>query len=152
MAARNRILVAVDETETSRRALRYLGEISGCSEGLEICLLHVYPEPPPTYLREGHTAAEYQQEREGRAQALFAAATELLVGYRIPAAAIRTDTRMATTRTPISGVILEARAEGGYGTVVVGKRGVSKAEEFLFGSISNAVVRNSNGFTVWVVS
>jgi nucleotide-binding universal stress UspA family protein len=151
MTTWNRILVAVDETETSRRALRYLGEISGGNEGLEICLLHVYPEPPPYYLREGHSLPEYRREREERAQIVFAAATELLVGYRIPAALVRTDCRMATSRTPISTVILEAQAEGGFGTVVVGKRGVSKAEEFLFGSISNAVVRNSSGFTVWVV-
>ncbi|MDA8164254.1 MAG: universal stress protein [Desulfobacteraceae bacterium] len=151
MAAWNRILVAVDETETSRRALRYLGELSGAAGGLEICLLHVYPEPPPTYLREGHSAADYRQEKENRAQAIFAAATELLAGYHVPAAQVHTDCRMATTKTPISSVILAARAEGGYGTVVVGKRGVSKAEEFLFGSISNAVARACSGFTVWVV-
>ncbi|MEJ2033144.1 MAG: universal stress protein [Deltaproteobacteria bacterium] len=151
MASWNRILVAVDETETSRRALRYLGEIVGCTEGLEICLLHVYPEPPPYYLREGHSLTEYQQDQENRAQTIFAAATDLLAGYQIPAAVLRNDCRMAAPRTPISAVVLQAQAEGHYGTVVVGKRGVSKAEEFLFGSISNAVVRSSSGFTVWVV-
>lgn len=151
MAVCNRILMAVDETETSRRALRYLGEITGGSEGLEVCLLHVYPEPPPFYLREGHSMAEYRQSREEKAQAIFAVATTLLADYRIPGEAIHTDCRMASDRTPISTVILQAQAEGGYGTVVVGKRGVSKAEEFLFGSISNAVVRSSSGFTVWVV-
>ena len=152
MASWNRILVAVDETETSRRALRYLGQILGCTEELEICFLHVYPEPPPYYLREGHSLAEYRQNKEERAQSIFTAATDLLAEYKIPAAVLHTDCRMAPPRTPISTVILQAQAEGGYGTVVVGKRGVSKAEEFLFGSISNAVTRSSSGFTVWVVS
>ena len=151
MTAWNKILVAVDETETSRRALRYLGHISGCTQGLEICLLHVYPPPPPYYAREGHTLADYRQDQESRARSIFAAATDLLAEYRIPAQQIHTDCRMATDAEPISKIILQAQTEGQYGTVIVGKRGVSKAEEFLFGSISNAVVRSSNNFTVWVV-
>jgi nucleotide-binding universal stress UspA family protein len=151
MAAWNKILVAVDETETSQRALRYLGHMSGCTQGLEICLLHVYPSPPPYYYREGHPLADYQREQEKQARSIFTAATALLTEYRIPAGQIHTDCRMATDTDPISKVILNAQTEGEYGTVVVGKRGVSKAEEFLFGSISNAVVRNSSNFTVWVV-
>ena len=39
----------------------------------------------------------------------------------------------------------------GFGTVVTGKRGVSKAEEFLFGSISNALARHARDFTAWIV-
>ncbi|MBC8317247.1 MAG: universal stress protein, partial [Desulfobulbaceae bacterium] len=63
---------------------------------------------------------------------------------------IDTVTRMAAGET-ISQAILDVQQEGGYGTVVVGKRGVSRAEEFLFGSISNALVHSSGEFTVWVV-
>jgi nucleotide-binding universal stress UspA family protein len=57
---------------------------------------------------------------------------------------------MAEGRT-ISEVVLEVQAEGDFGTVVTGKRGVSKAEEFLFGSISNALARHSKNFTSWIV-
>jgi len=51
----------------------------------------------------------------------------------------------------ISQAILDTQTEGKYGTIIVGKRGVSKAEEFLFGSISSALVHNSKNCTVWVV-
>jgi hypothetical protein len=33
----------------------------------------------------------------------------------------------------------------------VGKRGISKAEEFLFGSISNALIHNGRDIAVWVI-
>lgn len=57
---------------------------------------------------------------------------------------------MAEGKT-ISQVVLEVQAEGSFGTVVTGKRGVSKAEKFLFGSISNALARHSKDFTSWIV-
>lgn len=36
--------------------------------------------------------------------------------------------------------------------MVIGRRGVSKAEEFLFGSVSNKLVYHAKAHTVWVVS
>ncbi len=57
---------------------------------------------------------------------------------------------MAEGKT-ISETLLEAQRMGNFGTVVTGKRGVSKAEEFLFGSISNALARHCNDFTTWKV-
>jgi nucleotide-binding universal stress UspA family protein len=48
--------------------------------------------------------------------------------------------------------ILRIREEGNYDTVVIGRRGVSKAEEFLFGSVSTKVVQSAADCTVWVVN
>jgi len=48
--------------------------------------------------------------------------------------------------------ILDYARAGDYGTVAVGRRGVSKAEEFLFGSVSSKIVHNAKNCTVWVVS
>jgi Universal stress protein family. len=42
--------------------------------------------------------------------------------------------------------------EGGFGTVVIGRRGVSKAEEFLFGSVSTKVMHLAKDCAVWVVA
>lgn len=147
----HRFLVAVDETETSRRALRYLGQVTGSAQDLEIMLLHIYPEPPPNYLAHGNTLAAYQQEKEEIATRIFSQAVEVLDSFSIPEARIKNMTRMATAGEAISNAIIQVQKEGGFGTVIVGKRGVSKAEEFLFGSISNSLVRNSKDFTVWVV-
>ncbi len=52
----------------------------------------------------------------------------------------------------ISQTILETQTVGKYGTIIVAKRGVSKAEEFLFGSISSSLIHKSKDCAVWVVS
>jgi nucleotide-binding universal stress UspA family protein len=38
-----------------------------------------------------------------------------------------------------------------YATLVVGRKGLSRKEEFLFGSISGKIVRTARNCTVWVV-
>jgi nucleotide-binding universal stress UspA family protein len=48
-------------------------------------------------------------------------------------------------------VVEEAQA-GGYGTIVVGRRGISKVEEFLLGRVSSKVVGQAAQAAVWVVN
>ena len=47
-------------------------------------------------------------------------------------------------------IVKEAEA-GGYGTIVVGRRGLSKVEAFFMGRVGHKVVYGGNQFTVWVV-
>ncbi|NDY43004.1 universal stress protein [Dissulfurirhabdus thermomarina] len=145
-----RLLVAVNDTETAMRAVRYVGEIAGCTAGMEVTLLHVYPEPPPDYYTAGRSLDDYRGLKEAEARRLFQRVTDLLGAHGIPRGQVRALARMSDGRT-ISDAILQELAAGGYGTVVLGKRGVSKAEEFLFGSVSTTVVRRASGCTVWVV-
>ncbi len=145
-----KILVAVDNTPTSEKALRYAGAIVGHLPEVSLYLLHVYPEPPPDYYRSGRTLEEYKKENERQAQEIFNKAVSVLNSCGIEKQAITSECRMAIQKT-ISQTILDILARGGYGTVVVGKRGVSKAEEFLFGSISNALVHHSKDTAIWVV-
>ena len=151
MADWHKILVAVDGSSLSERVLDYVGEVVGSIDRAKICLLHVYPEPPPYYFTEKHTLQEYQQEKEAAARQVFNRAGQVLAGHAIAAARITTTCLMATGKT-FSKTILQVQKDGEFGTVVLGKRGISKAEEFLFGSVSNAVIRESHDFTVWVVS
>ncbi len=150
MADWHNILIAVDEMESSLRAVRYVGQIARNVETVAICLLHVYPEPPPDYQLKGGVLEEYQAQRIVRAEHIFERCLELLVGAGIIREAVYCTTHMAEGKT-ISDTVLEVQRRGDFGTVVTGKRGVSKAEEFLFGSISNALARHCNDFTAWIV-
>jgi nucleotide-binding universal stress UspA family protein len=38
-----------------------------------------------------------------------------------------------------------------YDTIVVGRMGMSRSEEFLFGSISSKIVTHGRNCTVWIV-
>lgn len=145
-----KILVAVDGTDTARRALRYLATMVGSVAGVEICLLHIAPEPPPYYYLEGHSLKEYALAKNAAAAVIFAEAREILSELGLSGGAVSCQNYLTASGESISDGILAVQKQGGYGTVVVGKRGVSKAEEFLFGSISNAVVQKCD-FTVWVV-
>ena len=144
------VLIAVDDTPTSDRGLEYAGHILGRLEGVTICLLHIFPEPPPDYYTRGGSLEDYRGEQETRAEKLLDRARELLTGCGISEDNLSRDIRMAEQAT-ISQTILAVQEERKFGTIVVGKRGVSKAEEFLFGSISNALVHHTRDCTVWVV-
>jgi len=145
-----KILLAVDGSETSERAVRYVGKIAPLMDEAEICILNVYPEPPPDYYTQGGRLDKYKAMREERAEVMIDEAAEMLVAAGLPESRISRRIAMAEGRT-ISEMVLEVQAEGDFGTVAAGKRGVSKAEEFLFGSISNALARHCKNFTAWIV-
>ena len=47
--------------------------------------------------------------------------------------------------------ILTEAQEGVYGTIVMGRRGLSKVHEFLLGRVTNKVLHRAEGFAVWIV-
>jgi nucleotide-binding universal stress UspA family protein len=51
-----------------------------------------------------------------------------------------------------AGAIVEEAEQGGYDTIVVGRRGLSKVQEFFMGRVSNKVIHLAKDKTVWVVS
>lgn len=150
MAVREKLLIAVDETETSMHALRYVARVAGCMVDMTICLLHIYPEPPPDYYLKGGTLTAYKEKQDAKAERIFSQAIKLLTEAGVNEERISTDNRFTEGKT-ISEELLAVRSEGDFGTVVVGKRGVSRSEEFLFGSISNALAQHSVNFTTWIV-
>lgn len=145
-----RFLIAMDKSETSRRAVRYVGQMALGLTEKHICLLHVYPEPPPDFYTKGGQLDRYQMLKDERAGLFLQDAAIILEEMGISGRDISQRICMAEGKT-ISQMVLDIRKEGGFGTVVTGKRGVSKAEEFLFGSISNALARHARDFTAWIV-
>jgi nucleotide-binding universal stress UspA family protein len=54
------------------------------------------------------------------------------------------------TRSPAEDILKHAR-EGSYGTIALGRRGVSGIQAFLFGSVTRRIVQQGAGFTIWIV-
>jgi len=50
-----------------------------------------------------------------------------------------------------SDAIIKEAEDGGYGTIVVGRRGLSNVEAFFMGRVGHKVVYGGKKFTVWVV-
>ena len=51
-----------------------------------------------------------------------------------------------------AGTIVEEARRGGCGTIVIGRRGISKVEEFFMGRVSNKVINLARDMAVWVVN
>ena len=147
----NRILVGIDDSEPSLSALRYLAGVLGGSNTSKVRLLAVYTPPDPDSHPDEAARADLAAERRLVLETRLAQAYLLLVEARLARENLSTDLVEADGR-PVGQVIMEYQAAGGYGTVVVGRRRQSKAEEFLFGSVSNSVVHRATDCCVWVVA
>lgn len=144
-----KIIVAIDDSPRSFNAVEYVGFFASHLKNSHLCLLHVYPEPPPNYHLTG-TMEDYTKSSEDRAGGIFSKAKTILQECGVAATSITTRCFMANQQS-ISAAILDMQVREHYGTIVVGKRGIPKAEEFLFGSISSALIHTGKDIAVWVI-
>lgn len=146
----HRLVIAVDGSDNSRRAVAYVGEFVGGLPGFSVVLVHVIhlaetdsqdvPEPRARRLRS---------ERRRAAEWMDAYRRELV---RRGMATDRIETHCVARNGPsLARLILAEAASRGARTIVVGRQGVSRKEEFLFGSVSKQIVSHAANCTVWVV-
>jgi nucleotide-binding universal stress UspA family protein len=145
------ILLAMDESENAMRAAQYVGRMLGGSCKLfDVTMVYVLVRPSADLFEEPDGAQKYEDEAKRKMEAVFARAAGVLQEAGLPAANIRS--RLIVTEEPgIAQGLLGEQKAGRYSTLVVGRRGVTKAEEFLFGSVSNKVIHHAADCAVWVV-
>lgn len=150
MEAFKKILVALDSSENAFRALDYLAAILGEGRGFQILLLTVYREPSRDLFPDQEAWQEACRRQRQESDQIVNRGSQRLRELGVTACEL--DAKVVTCKGPGPAQhILDEQRQGGYGTIVVGRRGVSKAEEFLFGSVSNKIVHYAKGCTVWVV-
>lgn len=145
-----RMIVALDDSPRAFNAVEYVGSFLGRCDDVFLCLLHIFPQPPPDYYRSGASLDDYKKAQKEEAQHLFERAENMLLQHGVASALISSRCLMADQQS-ISAAILDMQVREHYGTIVVGKRGIPKAEEFLFGSISNALIHTGKDIAVWVI-
>ena len=144
------ILIAVDESDNARRAVSYVGQLLGGLPGFKVTILHVVPEPEVDYFPTSTQKEKWLTQYILRMDALLEDYRQLLIqkGFDSKDVAVRSILRYCPS---IAACILSERKETEYSTIVFGRQGLSRSEEFLFGSISSKVVRHARNCTVWVV-
>ncbi|WP_320175266.1 universal stress protein [Maridesulfovibrio sp.] len=158
-----KMLVAFDGSENSFKAVEYIGNIARNCSGGEIVLLYVERLPDKDIFPDDAAWEKQCGENEQAMMVKLAEAEKKLVSMGVNPEEIKIEyfasckspfheTDICSTGRSIGMDILRIREEGEYGTIVIGRRGVSKAEEFLFGSVSTKVVQSAVGCTVWVVN
>lgn len=147
----NRVLVGLDESEAALNAVRYLAGVLGGSSTCKVRLMAVHQPPCQDDPARRDEAAGSDDDARLLLEEQLLKAYHILVQARLPPENLSTELVEAAGRT-VGETIMAHQRQGGYGTVVVGRRGVSKAEEFLFGSVSSSVVRMAGDCCVWVVA
>jgi nucleotide-binding universal stress UspA family protein len=156
-----KVLLAMDASEEAMRTVDYVGAMLAGTDG-EVTLFHVMRGFE--FLSAGYegsfvTTGEIVGEEGIKGE--FQRAEETMKGYfeeaihRFEKAGLSPDcvsTKIVTGSASRAKAIVEEAKDGGYGTIVVGRRGLSRVEEFFMGRVSNKVVQLAKEMAVWVVS
>jgi nucleotide-binding universal stress UspA family protein len=156
-----KMLIAIDGSESSVRAVTYAAEQFSGLDDLQITLLHVLPYPPAPLWDDGHIPTKEEKvEREKaierwlagqrvKSEPLFDKAISIITRHGI--AANRIGKKMISDSTDVAGSIIEEAADGGYQTLVLGRRGLSAVKKFLMGSVTAKVISHGAGMAICVV-
>ncbi len=144
-----KMLIPVDGSAHAERAVEHAGLMVAGIPDVSINLFHVLSEK---YLEYGEDlGTEYwstwTKERKKTIASFLDKAKEMLLSIGIPENAISTTFKEGGDTAK---EILKAQKEGGYGTIVMGKRGLSGIKEFI-GSVSKKVLTHVNNCAVWLV-
>ena len=140
-----KILVALDTSEETTKVLDFAGNMMDITD-CEVTLLHVIRGLE--FWTED--ASEELQNAEKAATTLLEEAIGRLEGAGLNRDRIATKIRSGAA-SRAEAIVEEAR-KGGYGTIVVGRRGLSRVEEFFMGRVSKKVLQLAKWTAVWVVS
>ena len=144
-----KILLAIDNQESSMRAVNYVGRVIGSCPGFSITIIHVIEKPSEDFFENEAQITAHIESSAREAEALLEKARQILLEHGLQPESISFDAPVKTCDSMASCIIEEARED--YGTLVVGRRGIPKSEEFLFGSVSKKIIDYSKKCTVWVV-
>lgn len=149
----NKMLLAVDGSEYSRKAVNYVSSIAADTKG-ELTLFHVVRSVGLAFvddlvLRDEETEKRLKEETERYIPGMFRSYKDSLDEAGVTPARISTKASMEShTR---AGDILKEGKEGTYGTIVMGRKGLSRVREFLMGRVTKKVLDRAEGFAVWIV-
>ena len=144
------ILIAVDESDHSFRAVDYVGGLLGDSGHIRITLLSILAAPPEDLFDSPEARASWVTDHRRRAEAHLARCEERLLAAGL--ANHQVERKLVTQPCPsIADCILGEQEKMGCGTVVITRRGISKKEEFMFGSTSNRILHRATNCAVWVI-
>jgi nucleotide-binding universal stress UspA family protein len=144
------LLIAVDESDSSRRAVLYVADFLGGFPGFTVTLLRIIPAPDEDFFENEESENKWMAEKMQAANIMLANYRQILIQSGFPEDKVRFRACIEESRS-FSDAILETRCDLTCCTIVVGRHHKSKTEEFLFGSTSNKLIHEAKNCAVWVV-
>ena len=160
-----KLLLAVDHSEVSRKAVRFVGQVLGPagSGAVEITLYHV-TECLPEFITErtneddafGKVNELWVTTQKTAGEQLLDACKADLTAAGVPAEKIKRKLAekegLPEARRVIAALaIIEELKAGGYDIVAIGRRGSAAASGSFLGSVAEKITREAAGKTVWII-
>jgi nucleotide-binding universal stress UspA family protein len=146
----HQVLIAVDESANAEQAVRYVGFVLGKTPGFRVTILHIIPDPEEDYFPEKEEKEKYLKNYSVRIGRTLEKYRHILLEAGFPPDRVETQSTLRYCPS-MAECILNERGKKDYGTIVVGRQGISRKEAFLFGSVSSKIVNHAKDCSVWVV-
>lgn len=149
-ATERHLLVAVDASENSKRTVMYVANFFGGSRNVFLTMLSIIPEPSEDYFSTEKQREEWIAEQKSEMTRVLDGYKDILLdgGFEENQIDVRLIVRQCTS---IGDAIIEEQEKLRCCIVVVGRRGISHNEEFIFGSTSNKILHHASNCAVMVV-
>jgi nucleotide-binding universal stress UspA family protein len=144
------VMIAVDTSDNAKRAVLFVGDFLGCYERMRVTLLLVILEPEATFFRDNEVRQAWLAEKQEEARKVMEEYRDILLaaGFADDKVSVRVDIMQASS---VADCILKAQEELKCSVIVIGRRGISKKEEFIFGSTSNRIIHEAQNCAVLVI-
>jgi nucleotide-binding universal stress UspA family protein len=148
----NRVLVAVDSSDNALRAVDHVGfMLAGTDSSVTLfhTMRHLRRFVPKEVLDEAPELEELWKTKAGQEiEPFMKKAKKMLLQAGLKESQI-TKKVVDGSRSAASDILDEAR--NNYGTIVMGRRGLSGVKEFFMGSVSSKVLHGSTSMATWIV-
>lgn len=152
-----KILIAVDGSKASDRAVDYVGLMEGAMvKDLKVVLFNAMTPVPSFMRKEGQSdtstyrrVAELERRNRKAAQEVLGAARQRLLDHGLGEDHI--EMKALPRASGAARDILFEAEHGLYDAVVIGRRGLGKAQEMFLGSVTNKIVQHAEKLPIWVV-
>jgi len=148
-----RVLIAIDSSENALRAVDHTGfMLSGtdCPVTIFHTMRHLRRFVPQEVLDEAPELEELWKTKAGQEiEPFMKKAKEMLIKAGVSESQI--SKKVVDGSRSAASDILEEAGNNQYGTIVMGRRGISGVQEFFMGSVSSKVLQNSTAMAVWIV-
>ncbi len=156
-----KMLIAIDDSKGAAKAVEYVGkQYSGVSD-LTITLVHVLPNLPAIFWDEGHILSDQEkkdrqkvvdnwlEKQKQKIDPVLQAAADALTAKGIKTGQITT--QFISDSIDAAESILETARDGGYQTIIVGRRGITEGRHLMLGSVTSKLINLGAGVAICVV-
>ena len=144
---KNSILMAMNDSVSSRKALDFMLRFSILPKDAYLTLLHIFRKPAAG---EELMGEKFMRQQPARFQQFLEGMRDKLVQKGFDPQRLEIKLVTETYSTATDGIIDQFN-KGEYNMVVIGRKRMSKAEEFVLGDVGVKLVRALEGVAILVV-